>query len=153
MEQLGPLVVFIVLQVFLVVHLALKTFYPNASKNFHDAAQASIACTRLWPWFVVCKFVVRGRRSADYSCAGGAFNLDPSCMLQVVVCIGGFVVCVVAAVVFLPAGFIGPLSARVRGLFVPHTRTGNPLVDSVAEHRATNPLYYIKYFHIMVRAK
>ena len=86
--------------------------------------------------------------------AGRFFSiLHPSCMLrmlQVVVCIGGFAVCVLAAAVFLPAGFIGPLSARVRGLFVPHTRTGNPLVDSVAEHRATNPLYYIKYFHIMV---
>ena len=29
------------------------------------------------------------------------------------------------------SGKVGPLSARVRGLFVPHTRTGNPLVDSV----------------------
>ena len=27
-------------------------------------------------------------------------------------------------------GYFGPLSARVRGLFVPHTKTGNPLVDS-----------------------
>merc|ERR1719203_1444948 len=31
----------------------------------------------------------------------------------------------------LPLGYFGPLSARVRGLFVKHTRTGNPLVDSV----------------------
>ena len=29
---------------------------------------------------------------------------------------------------------VSPLSARVRGLFLKHTRTGNPLVDSVAEH-------------------
>ncbi|KAH8051460.1 Oligosaccharyl transferase STT3 subunit [Aureococcus anophagefferens] len=27
-------------------------------------------------------------------------------------------------------GFFGPISSRVRGLFVKHTRTGNPLVDS-----------------------
>jgi len=108
LEQLGPLVVFIVLQVFLVVHIAIKTFFPRASKNFHDLA-------------------------------------------QVIVLIGGFAVCAAVALVVLPEGFIGPLSARVRGLFVPHTRTGNPLVDSVAEHRATNPLYYVKYFHIMVR--
>ena len=31
--------------------------------------------------------------------------------------------------------YFGPLSARIRGLFVRHTRTGNPLVDSVAEHQ------------------
>mmetsp|Transcript_548 Transcript_548/g.1621 ORF Transcript_548/g.1621 Transcript_548/m.1621 type:complete len:450 (+) Transcript_548:2-1351(+) len=34
----------------------------------------------------------------------------------------------------LPMGYFGPISARVRSLFVKHTRTGNPLVDSVAEH-------------------
>ena len=32
-------------------------------------------------------------------------------------------------------GYFGPLSSRVRGLFVKHTHTGNPLVDSVAEHQ------------------
>ena len=34
-----------------------------------------------------------------------------------------------------PTGYFGPLTARIRGLFVKHTRTGNPLVDSVAEHQ------------------
>ena len=28
--------------------------------------------------------------------------------------------------VLLPEGFVGPLSARVRGLFIKHTKTGNP---------------------------
>ena len=45
----------------------------------------------------------------------------------------------------LPDGFIGPLSARVRGLFVKHTRTGNPLVDSVAEHQRTPSHVYWQY--------
>ena len=49
----------------------------------------------------------------------------------------------------LPSGFIGPLSARVRGLFVPHTRTGNPLVDSVAEHQATPPEAYAHHFALV----
>jgi dolichyl-diphosphooligosaccharide--protein glycosyltransferase len=40
-----------------------------------------------------------------------------------------------AGALLLPEGFIGPLSARVRGLFIKHTKTGNPLVDSVAEHQ------------------
>ena len=47
----------------------------------------------------------------------------------------------------LPNGFVGPLSARVRGLFIKHTKTGNPLVDSVAEHQATPAHVYWHYFH------
>ena len=48
----------------------------------------------------------------------------------------------VAVGVVLPEGFIGPMSARVRSLFIKHTKTGNPLVDSVAEHQATPPQTY-----------
>ena len=44
--------------------------------------------------------------------------------------IGAVVVSILAG-----RGYFGPLSSRVRGLFVQHTRTGNPLVDSVAEHQ------------------
>ena len=52
-----------------------------------------------------------------------------------------------AALVALDAsGLVGGLSARVRGLFVPHTHTGNPLVDSVAEHQATRGDAYWQYF-------
>jgi len=51
-------------------------------------------------------------------------------------------------VVFLaPAGYFGPLSSRVRGLFVQHTRTGNPLVDSVAEHQPASSRAYFQYLH------
>lgn len=49
----------------------------------------------------------------------------------------------------LPEGYFGPLGARTRGLFVPHTKTGNPLVDSVAEHQETNPDSYWTFFHIV----
>ena len=45
---------------------------------------------------------------------------------------------------------IWSMSARVRALFIPHTRTGNPLVDSVAEHRAPHWGVYLQYFNIMV---
>ena len=46
--------------------------------------------------------------------------------------------------------FAGPVSARVRGLFIKHTKTGNPLVDSVAEHQATPTRAYWRYFHIVM---
>ena len=47
----------------------------------------------------------------------------------------------------VPDGFFGPLSSRVRGLFVQHTRTGNPLVDSVAEHQPASANAYWHYLH------
>jgi dolichyl-diphosphooligosaccharide--protein glycosyltransferase len=42
------------------------------------------------------------------------------------------------AYLLLGQGYFGPISSRVRGLFVKHTKTGNPLVDSVAEHQAAS---------------
>ncbi len=46
-----------------------------------------------------------------------------------------------------PTGYFGPLSSRIRGLFVQHTRTGNPLVDSVAEHQPASAAAYWQYLH------
>lgn len=42
-------------------------------------------------------------------------------------------------------GYFGPISARVRGLFVKHMKTGNPLVDSVAEHQPAQSSAYAQY--------
>ncbi|EEC43089.1 STT3 subunit-like protein [Phaeodactylum tricornutum CCAP 1055/1] len=52
-----------------------------------------------------------------------------------------------AAFFLAPKGYFGPLSSRVRGLFVAHTKTGNPLVDSVAEHQAASSRAYFQYLH------
>jgi dolichyl-diphosphooligosaccharide--protein glycosyltransferase len=50
--------------------------------------------------------------------------------------LGASLVAGVILVAFVvPSGYFGPISSRVRGLFLQHTRTGNPLVDSVAEHQ------------------
>ncbi len=46
---------------------------------------------------------------------------------------------------FIPRGYFGPISSRVRGLFVKHTKTGNPLVDSVAEHQPADNQAYFRY--------
>ena len=53
----------------------------------------------------------------------------------------------VAIFLLAPKGYFGPISARVRGLFVQHTKTGNPLVDSVAEHQAASTRAYFQYLH------
>merc|ERR1712238_287568 len=54
--------------------------------------------------------------------------------------VGGVIVYFLA-----PTGYFGPISSRVRGLFVKHTKTGNPLVDSVAEHQPASPEAYKQY--------
>jgi dolichyl-diphosphooligosaccharide--protein glycosyltransferase len=59
-----------------------------------------------------------------------------------------FGVAVVMSVILLPTGFFGPLSSRVRGLFVQHMKTGNPLVDSVAEHQPGTPESFWQFLHI-----
>ena len=57
------------------------------------------------------------------------------------------IVALVLMVAIVPKGYFGPLSARVRGLFVKHTKTGNPLVDSVAEHQPASRRAYFQYLH------
>jgi len=47
-----------------------------------------------------------------------------------------------------PTGYFGPISSRIRGLFVKHTKTGNPLVDSVAEHQPASPSMYASYLNL-----
>jgi dolichyl-diphosphooligosaccharide--protein glycosyltransferase len=49
-------------------------------------------------------------------------------------------------------GYLLPVTARIRGLFVEHTRTGNPLVDSVAEHQSTPSDVYVQYFNFIALA-
>lgn len=52
------------------------------------------------------------------------------------------------ACILTPMGYFGPLSSRIRGLFVQHTRTGNPLVDSVAEHQPANASMFSSYLNL-----
>merc|ERR1712130_590081 len=51
----------------------------------------------------------------------------------------------IVAYILNSIGYFGPISARIRGLFLKHTRTGNPLVDSVAEHQPSNSNAYDHY--------
>jgi dolichyl-diphosphooligosaccharide--protein glycosyltransferase len=58
--------------------------------------------------------------------------------------VAGVVALAVGAALY-PTGYFGPITSRVRGLFVKHTKTGNPLVDSVAEHQKAPPDAYGQY--------
>jgi dolichyl-diphosphooligosaccharide--protein glycosyltransferase len=67
--------------------------------------------------------------------------------LRIVVFSGAALVGACTLYFLWPTGYFGPISARVRGLFVKHTKTGNPLVDSVAEHQPASPGAYFQYLH------
>eukprot|EP00584_Thalassiosira_punctigera_P022138 CAMPEP_0172552596 /NCGR_PEP_ID=MMETSP1067-20121228/46223_1 /TAXON_ID=265564 ORGANISM="Thalassiosira punctigera, Strain Tpunct2005C2" /NCGR_SAMPLE_ID=MMETSP1067 /ASSEMBLY_ACC=CAM_ASM_000444 /LENGTH=960 /DNA_ID=CAMNT_0013340615 /DNA_START=110 /DNA_END=2995 /DNA_ORIENTATION=+ len=69
--------------------------------------------------------------------------------LRVQVAVGALAVVTLLVMLVTPSGYFGPISSRVRGLFVPHTKTGNPLVDSVAEHQAASQQAYWQYLHIL----
>eukprot|EP00658_Telonema_sp_P-2_P067647 TRINITY_DN5657_c0_g2_i3.p1 TRINITY_DN5657_c0_g2~~TRINITY_DN5657_c0_g2_i3.p1 ORF type:complete len:696 (-),score=172.25 TRINITY_DN5657_c0_g2_i3:69-2156(-) len=83
---------------------------------------------------------IRRKEGVDVRSARGVGIKLRGCMMTL------GVLCAIIAVL-TPTGFFGPLSSRVRGLFVQHTRTGNPLVDSVAEHQPANSGAYWQYFH------
>merc|ERR1719265_779860 len=55
---------------------------------------------------------------------------------------------VIIGLVLWPTGYFGPLSSRIRGLFVRHTKTGNPLVDSVAEHQPASAGTYATHLNL-----
>jgi dolichyl-diphosphooligosaccharide---protein glycosyltransferase len=65
------------------------------------------------------------------------------------VVLGGIVVSLPVLYWLYTRGYFGPISSRVRGLFVKHTKTGNPLVDSVAEHQAASAQAYYQYLNIV----
>jgi len=44
--------------------------------------------------------------------------------------------------------YFSPMSSRIRGLFLKHQRTGNPLVDSVAEHQPASKQAYEVYLGV-----
>ncbi|KAL3907677.1 MAG: hypothetical protein SGILL_008775, partial [Bacillariaceae sp.] len=67
--------------------------------------------------------------------------------LRVQVFVAAGVVAIILAMMATPSGYFGPISSRVRGLFVQHTKTGNPLVDSVAEHQPASSKAYFQYLH------
>jgi dolichyl-diphosphooligosaccharide--protein glycosyltransferase len=77
-------------------------------------------------------------------------NLDATELIRLRCKAFGVLVAILICVTILlwPMGYFGPLSSRIRGLFMKHTKTGNPLVDSVAEHQPANAGIYGSYLHL-----
>ena len=105
----------------------------------HAVGPASGSIFALGGWQVL-EFVNQQRRKHSLSVGQTA-----ALLCKVAVPIG--VVLLLVASYLHSTGYFGPLTARVRGLFVKHTRTGNPLVDSVAEHQPGSTQAYQSYMH------
>ena len=76
---------------------------------------------------------------------GGRLGRREAWRLRLRIFGGAALLAAVCVALLLPTGHFGPISSRVRGLFVKHTKTGNPLVDSVAEHQPGNIEAYVQY--------
>lgn len=101
-EQLGPMAVFLGMQV-----IAFVVFFMEKYK---------IPKSQVWKFAYV------------FSCA----------VVAVLALVGKYLI---------DAGMIWEFSVRIKSLFIPHTKTGNPLVDSVAEHQSTPDSFYDSYLH------
>jgi len=91
--------------------------------------------------YQVLAFCDTVRRSRNLSTA--EFN-----KLRMNVFAGALGVLLVCIMLLYPMGYFGPLSARIRGLFVKHTKTGNPLVDSVGEHKPAKEGIYSTHLNL-----
>eukprot|EP00727_Mastigamoeba_balamuthi_P001612 m51a1_g11448 putative oligosaccharyl transferase-like protein (800) ;mRNA; f:8265-10976 len=74
---------------------------------------------------------------------GISWRASPGAMLRLHAAVGAAALAVLAALV--AAGFFWGASVRIRSLFIKHTRTGNPLVDSVSEHQPASKDAYWTY--------
>jgi dolichyl-diphosphooligosaccharide---protein glycosyltransferase len=91
----------------------------------------------------VAEYIIQQRRKSSNK----PFTWMQAMMLRIQVVAVALFVLFFLAVLVLPTGYFGPISSRVRGLFVRHTKTGNPLVDSVAEHQPASTRAYFDYLH------
>eukprot|EP00930_Biecheleria_cincta_P067955 TRINITY_DN5494_c0_g2_i1.p1 TRINITY_DN5494_c0_g2~~TRINITY_DN5494_c0_g2_i1.p1 ORF type:complete len:853 (+),score=89.18 TRINITY_DN5494_c0_g2_i1:355-2559(+) len=82
--------------------------------------------------------IYRRRRKTEMSAWG--FFFFRVCVFLVA---GAFVA--LACWMLFQFNYFSPLSSRIRGIFLKHQRTGNPLVDSVSEHQPTSPQAYERY--------
>eukprot|EP00808_Paulinella_micropora_P003213 g39285.t1 len=98
---------------------------------------------QLGPFFVC--LAIQVLYGCDYIARRDRLNRTQAWILRFKVVGGMFAASVFIIMFCMPKGYFGPLSSRVRGLFVKHTRTGNPLVDSVAEHQPASAEAYYQY--------
>jgi dolichyl-diphosphooligosaccharide--protein glycosyltransferase len=77
-------------------------------------------------------------------------NMDATDVMKFRIKVFGIFIAGLLVVICLlaPTGYFGPLSSRIRGLFMKHTKTGNPLVDSVAEHQPASAGIYASYLNL-----
>ncbi|KAH9597385.1 Oligosaccharyl transferase [Trypanosoma melophagium] len=127
---------------FFVVGTAIATRVPPVgSTPFRSLEQLMALLVFIFMWALHFSEIVRRR-------AGVSIRSVKSLQIRARVFMLTLAALVLIALLLAPQGYFVPLSLRVRALFVAHTRTGNPLVDSVAEHRPASADSYWSFFHI-----
>lgn len=126
---------------FFVIGTAIATRVPPVSMMpFKSLEQLFAFAVFLGLQFLYISEIMRRNAKVEILSAEG-FRIRFKCITALLIFVGS------AVVILWPTGFFGPLSSRIRGLFVQHTRTGNPLVDSVAEHQPASADAYWHYLH------
>ncbi|KAH9597423.1 Oligosaccharyl transferase [Trypanosoma melophagium] len=127
---------------FFVVGTAIATRVPPVgSTPFRSLEQLMALLVFIFMWALHFSEIVRRR-------AGVSIRSVKSLQIRARVFMLTLAALVLIALLLAPQGYFGPLSSRVRALFVAHTRTGNPLVDSVAEHQPASSASLWTYLHI-----
>jgi len=106
-------------------------------KSLEQLAPCALFCG--FQFFEFCEYMKRRNNLSN----------KQSWLLRIKVFTAAALVGGVVLYLLVSGGYFGPISSRVRGLFVQHTKTGNPLVDSVAEHQPASTQAYFQYLDII----
>ena len=132
------------------LHLSYSLFYifgTIGAMQFPVVGSAPIkSLEQLGPMFVFFCIQLRYISDMAYEKYFKEEKIDKLRIFQLKLFSAFIIILVVCVIMLAPTGWFGPVSSRIRGLFIQHTRTGNPLVDSVAEHQATHSSAYMKFF-------
>jgi len=93
--------------------------------------------------------IIIHKQRAELAKKGKSMPKNQAWKIRILVFSGAAVTAMTAMYVLASWGYFSPITSRVRGLFVKHTKTGNPLVDSVAEHQPASKSAYYAYLNIL----
>jgi len=130
LEQIGPLLTFAIYQLLEICQIILRRKKKNQQQQN--------------------KKTKNKKKNGATTTETDAFNWKEWLTVHIQVFGIAALIAVVIGYFLVEAGYFGPISSRVRGLFVKHTKTGNPLVDSVAEHQPANDSAYKQYLGLLV---
>lgn len=115
-------------------------------KSLEQLTAAAIFCG--YQLIQLTEIIIRKQRT-ELAKKGKSMPKNQAWKIRVLVFSGAAVIAMTVAYVLASWGYFSPITSRVRGLFVKHTKTGNPLVDSVAEHQPASKSAYYAYLNVL----